>query len=91
MSKLPNDFLTVREACEAMPSLLRSESALRRLVEARKVRSWRIGGKVLLSRRELTEDLEACRVERVAAKAAPVVLGLRGRKFQNKHLQAMFG
>lgn len=89
MSKLPNDFMSVREACEAMPTMLRSESTLRALIHRNAVRCWKVGGRVLLSRRELVEDLEACRVERATSKAAPVVLGAQGHKFHNKHLQAM--
>lgn len=91
MSKLPNDFMSVREACEAMPTMLRSESTLRALINRNAVRCWKVGGRVLLSRRELVEDLEACRIERTASRAVPVVLGTKGRKFNNKHLQAMLG
>lgn len=90
MSKLPNDFLTVREACEAMPTLLRNEGVLRTLVARRAVRCWKVGGRVLFSRRELVEDLEACRREREVPRG-PIVLGAAKRRFNNRHLQEMFG
>ena len=87
MSKLPKDFLTVREAREAFSTLLRSEKTLRRLAKAERVRWWRVGGRILFSRAQLAADLAAMEVEAVAAPAGCVaVAGTPRDGFNNPRL-----
>lgn len=85
MSKIPKDFMTVKQAQLAFPTLLLSERTVRRLVEQKKVRHWRVGGRVMLSRAQLEEDLAG--MER-----KPADVPQEGKAvFLNPHLAGMMG
>lgn len=74
---MKNDFLTVREAHEAFSTLVRSEKALRRLVEDGKVHVYRVGKRMLFDRARLGRELGALLVEPTAVGGARVATEVR--------------
>lgn len=67
-----NDFLTVKEARAAFSTLLRSEKALRRLVDQGRVHVYRVGKRMLFDRARLSRELERLLVEPTAVGGARV-------------------
>ena len=57
-----SEYLTVKEAAAAFNGRVRSVKAMRRLVELRVVRHFRVGGRIMFDRAHLAADLAALEV-----------------------------
>lgn len=57
-----SEYLTVKEAAAVFSGRVRSVKAMRRLVDLRVVRHFRVGGRIMFDRAHLDADLDALEV-----------------------------